>query len=338
MITKNYKNMKKILFLLLVAVMAVSLPAGAQQIAVVNGSTLRQCFTLKQAVENASNGSVIYLPAGGFQIGDTVRITKRVSIIGLNHRSKSQNADGMTSISGNLFFDKGSDGSVVMGCYISGNVNIGYDGNAVHNIFVRYCNLNSVQVKSNLCTGTTFNQCYIRNGSNFNGAEATLTHNVMHSIYQLTGGNISNNIFTSRYYKGSEYATLYYVDNTTISNNVFLNANYIQYGGNCQTINNMTLNTTWGDSPVKVEADSWADVFENPAPGISSSANYHFKEDFKEHESKVGLYAGKSSGSVTYFHDDALPPVPYVQAKTVPGSTNFDGKLGVTLTVKDGSK
>lgn len=331
--------MKKILFLLLVAVMAVSLPAGAQQIAVVNGSTLRQCFTLKQAVDNASDGSVIYLPAGGFQIGDTVRIKHRVSIIGLNHRSKSPNADGMTNISGNLYFDEGSSGSVVMGCYISGNVYIGYDGNAVHNIFVRYCNFNSLQVKSNLCTGTTVNQCYIRNNSNFNGADGTFTHNIMHSIYQLTGGDISYNVLTSRrYYDGSYYSTLYHVNNVTIANNVVLESTNIHNGSNCQIINNMTLNTTWGNSPVKVEADSWADVFENPTPGISSSANYHFKEDFKEHESKVGLYAGKSSGSVTYFHDDALPPVPYVQAKTVPGSTNFDGKLGVTLTVKDGSK
>lgn len=317
--------MKKILFLLLVAVMAVSLPAGAQQIAVVNGSTLRQCFTLKQAVENASNGSVIYLPAGGFQIGDTVRITKRVSIIGLNHRSKSQNADGMSSISGNLFFDKGSDGSVVMGCYISGNVKIGYDGNAVHNIFVRYCNINAVDVKSNLCTGTTVNQCYIRSTCGFNSAPATLTHNVMSAVSGLVGGILDHNVVTGSISSSS----------TTMTNNVLMSGSASNSG---PSSNNMTLNTTWGDNPVKVEAESWADVFEKPGPGISSNASYHFKEDFKEHENNVGIYGGKSASSIKYFHDDALPPVPYVQAKVVPESTDFDGKLGVTLTVKDGSK
>ena len=331
--------MKKKLIVMLMLV-GLAMTATAQKIAVVfESGTMRTATTLKQAVEYVADGCVIYLPAGGFQIGDTVRIKKRVSIIGLNHRSKSPNADGMTNISGNLYFDEGSSGSVVMGCYISGNVYIGYDGNAVHNIFVRYCNFNSLQVKSNLCTGTTINQCYIRNGSNCNGAEATLTHNVMHSIYQLTGGLISNNVFTSRYYtNGSNINTLAYVHNATISNNVILDTSSIHYGSNCQITNNMTLNATWGDNPVKVEAGSWADVFENSGPGVSSSANYHFKEAFAEYENKVGLYGGKSAGSIKYFHDDALPPVPYVQAKDIPGSTNFDGKLNVTLTVKDGSK
>lgn len=330
--------MKKKLIVLLVLV-GMAMTATAQKIAVVNGTTLRTCSTLLQAVRNAADGSVIYLPAGGFQIGDTVRIKHRVSIIGLNHKAKSENADGMTAISGNLYFDEGSSGSVVMGCYISGNVMIGYDGNPVHNVFVRYCNFNSLQVKSNQCTGTTVNQCYIRNGSNCNGAEATLTNNVMHSMYQLTGGVISNNVFIGRYYYSGDYrSTLYSVYDATISNNVFLNAESIHYGSNCQAINNMTLNTTWGDDPVKVEAGSWDDVFENPGPGISSSASYRFKEDFKDHENKVGLYGGKSAGSIKYFHDDALPPVPYVKAKDVPQSTNFDGMLNVTLTVKDGNK
>ena len=70
--------------------------------------------------------------------------------------------------------------------------------------------------------------------------------------------------------------------------------------------------------------------------GISSSASYRFQDDFKSWESKVGIYGGKE-GTI-YFHDDALPPVPYVQAKIVPGSTDIDGKVNVTLTVKDGSK
>lgn len=324
---------KKLIVMLMLVGMAMT--AMGQQIAVVfEGGSMRTCSTLLQAVRNATDGSVIYLPAGGFQIGDTVRIKHRVSIIGLNHKTKSENADGMTSISGNLYFDEGSSGSVVMGCYISGNVMIGYDDKAVHNIFVRYCNINSIQVRSNLCTGTTVNQCYIRNCSIFNNAEATMTHNVMHSVDHLCGGIINNNIITSR----PSNATLYCVYNSTICNNIILDSSYIHYGGDCQIANNMTLNTTWGDNPVKVEADSWNDVFENPVPGISSNASYHFKEDFTDNESKVGLYAGKSPSSIKYFHDDALPPVPYVQAKEVPGSTNFDGKLNVTLTVKDGNK
>lgn len=314
--------MKKTI-VLMVLLMGVAVTAFSQQIAVVNGTTLRTCNTLKQAIENATNGSVIYLPAGGFQIGDTVRVKRQVSIIGLNHKSKSLNADGMTSISGNLFFDSGSSGSVVMGCYISGSVKIGYDESAVHNIFVRYCNVNSVDVKSNLCTGTTVNQCYLRGTCAFNGAPAILTHNVMSSTSNLTGGIVDYNIVVT----GSIGAS-----NTTITNNVFMGSN--PSASNCPSRNNMSKNS-WGDEPIPM-SEEWSDIFEKPGPGISSNANYHFKEDFSEWESKVGIYGGKS-GTV-YFHDDALPPVPYVQSKVVPQSTDFDGKINVTLTVKDGSK
>jgi hypothetical protein len=286
-------------------------------------------------VRNATDGCVIYLPAGGFQIGDTVRINHRVSIIGLNHKANSENADGMTTISGNLFFDEGSSGSVVMGCYISGSAMIGYDEKSVHNIFFRYCNLGSIQVKSNLCTGTTVNQCYIRYGSNFNGADGILTHNVMHSICGMTGGVISNNIITSCY----EYYTLQYVNNVTIANNVIfeIRSSYLFSGGNCQIINNMLKGNDFGDDCVNISAE-WSDVFNEPTPGISSNSNFHFKEGFKDYESKVGLYAGKSPNAIKYFNDDALPPVPYVQAKDIPESTNLDGMLNVKLTVKDGNK
>ena len=114
-------------------------------------------------------------------------------------------------------------------------------------------------------------------------------------------------------------------------------SSYIFSGSNCQIINNMLRGNNLGDDCVNISAE-WRDVFEEPSYGISSNSNFHFKEDFKDYESKVGLYGGKSAGSIKYFHDDALPPVPYVKAKDVPQSTNFDGMLNVTLTVKDGNK
>lgn len=297
------------------------LAVQAQSIAVVQGSSMQTCFTLKQAVDKATDGSIIYLPAGGFQIGDTVRIKNRVSIIGLNHRPKSDNADGMTTISGNLYFDGGSSGSIVMGCFLSGSVMIGYDDASVNNIFVRYCNVYSVSVKDPRCTGTTINQSYIRTTCGFNSAPAIITNNVMNGTSGLNGGLVDHNVVV--------YGTIG-ADNTTVSNNVFMSGSYS--GSNCLTDNNMRLNSTAGDNSVKLEAVSWSDVFENPGPGISSNASYHFKQDYKFYERSVGIYGG------TGFHDDALPPVPYLKAKVIPESTDYEGKLKVNLTVKDGSK
>ena len=317
--------MKKLIVMLLL--MGVAMTAIAQQIAVVYESgTMRTCNTLLQAVRNATDGCVIYLPAGGFQIGDTVRIKHRVSIIGLNHKTKSENADGMTSISGNLFFDEGSSGSVVMGCYISGNVMIGYDEKSVNNIFIRYCNLNAVEVQSYLCTGTAVNQCYIRNTCNFNNASANITHNVMNGTNGLDGGLFDHNIVVT----GSTNA-----NNSTITNNVFM---YYDHGGdNCITYGNLQKDSPWGDACETVSAE-WSDIFMEPSFGISSNSNFHFKEDYKKYENEIGIYGGKNAENIKYFHDDALPPVPYVKDKKVPESTNFDGNLVINLTVKDGNK
>lgn len=83
----------KRLFILFVAVLAVT-GAKAQQIAVVSEDGLTSVYnTLQKAIEGASDGSVVYLPGGGFPIPDSVKITKRLSIIGIGHKVKGENAD-----------------------------------------------------------------------------------------------------------------------------------------------------------------------------------------------------------------------------------------------------
>ena len=147
---------KRILLAAIAAIMGTAVSV-AQQIAVVSESGTTDVYqTLTEAIEGASNGSVIYLPGGGFQIHDSVKITKRLSIIGIGHKAKNENVDGNTTISGNLFFNGGASNSSVIGCYISGNVNIG-ENEAVNNVTVKLCNLNAVNVKNINCTGTLIN-------------------------------------------------------------------------------------------------------------------------------------------------------------------------------------
>ena len=115
------RNMKKVVLSLVLMIAAVAV--SAQQIAVVtsNGTTTMY-QTLGDAIAGATSNSVIYLPAGGFQISDDVKITRKVTIIGVTHKANSDNAEGNTIISGNLNFNGGSSNSAVMGCYISGDV------------------------------------------------------------------------------------------------------------------------------------------------------------------------------------------------------------------------
>ena len=325
--------MKKVVLSIILMIAAVTV--SAQQIAVVSSSGSTTMYqTLDEAISGASSNSVIYLPAGGFQISDDVKITnKKLTILGVTHKANSDNAEGNTIISGNLYFNEGSSTSAVMGCYISGTIYIGYDKTEVNNILVKYCNVNSIAVYSNSCSGTKVNQSYIRNGANFNGASADIKNNIIKGVYQISGGEISYNVFTSRYYtNGSNINTLAYVHNATISNNVFLDSSSIHYGSNCQTSKNLTYNKEWGDDGINLGLANWDGVFKNNA-GVTPASDYHFIDTYAKYNDDAGLYSGG-----TDFSDGCLPPVPYVSVKHIDEQTDASGNLTVRLRVKSVSE
>ena len=312
----------------------VAIIATAQQIAVVTGNTTKLCQTLADAIEEATSGSTIYLPGGGFQISDDVKITKKVSIIGIGHKPVSENVDGNTVISGNLYFNENSDGSAVMGCYISGNVKIGYDEKSVNNILIKYCNLNAAEVNNTTCTGTVISHNYLRSTSWFNGASAEFSNNIAHTVWDLDGGIVENNIFTSYMPYTYSYKIMGNCDNCTISNNIFLSYStyYSNIGGgsNCLISGNMLRFYSWGDNPINLDATSWNDVFVDYNNGtISPASNFHFKGEYLQYEGETGIYGGTEP-----FNDSVLPPVPYIVSKVIPEQTDASGKLNIKIRVK----
>lgn len=318
--------MKRTVLIFMFAMMAM-VYSQAQQIAVVTGNSTTLCQTLKEALDAARNGSVIYLPAGGFQIG-TDSIKRKVTIIGVGHKANSNNADGNTVISGELCFNQGSSGSAVMGCYISGDVKIGYDGNSVNNIVVKYCNLNAMGVYGNMCSGTFVNQNYIREKSSFNGASVIFSNNISKVLGDIHGGIIKNNIFTTTSTSSGVWVgILVNVSNCSVSNNIFLTSAYSN-GGGFDTLGNM-CRSEWGEGCIVVGDVDWNDVFENYNKGnISPESSFHFSEAYSEYEGRVGIYAGSG------FSDSAMPPVPYISFKSIPEQTDNDGKLKIKIRVK----
>ena len=325
---------KRILLTAIAAIMGTAV-AMAQQIAVVSESGSTDVYqTLTEAIEGASDGSVIYLPGGGFQIDDSVKITKRLSIIGIGHKAKTENVDGNTTIAGNLFFNEGASGSSVMGCYISGNVNVGEGDASVNNVTIKYCNLNSVQVSNSNCSGTIINQNYLRNASSFNGAGADITNNIMTTLQGLNGGKLLNNIVTGNY-----YLHVIAVNNSSICNNIFFrniggatNNGFCNGGGNNGYGNmyqNSNSNYSFGDDKIILEEGvSWNDVFVNNS-GVSPASDFHFTAEYQQY-SDCGIYGG------TGFSDGALPPVPFIVAKSIPEQTDAAGNLNIKIRVKAG--
>ncbi len=326
-------------FFILCAALVWTVALMAQSIAVVkaNGSTtLVRTLDEAIAVVNENDGCVVYLPGGGFPVSDDSKITKKVTIIGIGHKSKNDNVDGVTIISGNIYFNEGSDGSALMGCYITGNVNIGEDA-AVDDVYVKYCNLNSVQVKNADCTGTFINQNFIRGESRFGNSVVTITNNVLYNrLFNINGGIISYNILAHLGNWGGGQ-TMYDVNNVSITNNILRNSGGgTHYGSSIQSGNNLVVSESsigsWGDIPVVIDAyvnDILVDVNNW---SISPNSNFHFKENYKEYESQVGIYAGDG------FNDAQIAPVPYIVAKRIDEQTDASGKLNVKIRVNAGGE
>lgn len=334
-------NTKRILSVIAVTLITFT-AATAQRISVVTENGTTSVFrTLQEAIEGADSGSTIYLPGGGFTLPDSVKITKRLTIIGIGHKSDNENADGSTIISGNVFFNQGSSGSAVMACYITGNVNIGEGDAAVNDVTIRFCNLNSVQVKNSTCQETVVNQNFIRGNSNFWETNAQISNNILHSVQKLNCGTLNNNIITSRYSTSTYGSNTIGANNCIISYNVILPkyyskdrngfySNLIEGAGNtCE--GNMTIVDTFGDNCIILGIEDWNDVFDNyNGAAISPVSRFHFKGDYAQYEHQVGIYAGDG------FNEDQLAPVPFIISKSIPQQTDAAGKLNIKIRVKAG--
>lgn len=319
--------MKRNIFTVLAGILAVAV--WAQNIAVVSpGNETKLYRTLGEAIYGADPGSVIYLPGGGHSIPDSVKIKKRLTIMGVSHRGTVDNADGATIISGNLYFEEGSSRSALMGVYLTGNLYIGHDDSAVRDFVLRYCNIGSVQVNNTKCTDMTINQNYIRGTeSNFGGTNPKITNNILSTLKDIRGGEISNNIFT--HHNSSLGFLFWIVYETSIKNNIFISrpGDIASRYGNLFTSRNMFIGREWGDDCINLPSETkWEDVFINPK-GASIRSNFRFQDAYKQY-SDVGIYGG------TGFIDDQLAPIPRIVSKKVAERTDGSGKLKIEVTVK----
>ena len=323
--------MKKKIITLLVALMATVARVHAQQISVVapNGATTLY-RTLPNAIKGATAGSVVYLPGGGFSIPDSVKITKKLTIIGIGHKVNSGNVDGNTIINGNLWFNEGSSGSAVMGCYLTGRVIIGENG-IVDNVLVKLCFLNGVDVRNSNCVGTVVNQNYVVDQLRMGNSDVIIKNNIVRftntgygpCIVDVGSGVIQHNMLL--------HGTHSLINvNATVTNNVITASDGLSnWSSTIISSGNMGTIALGEDAIVIQPEKGWDDVFVNYNGGaVSTASNFHFKDEYKEYENQVGIYAGDGVS------DGAFPPVPYIVAKKIDDKTDAAGKLNIKVRVK----
>jgi hypothetical protein len=290
--------------------------------------------SLEEAVQKAAAGSTVYLPGGGFTLQDTLKISKKLSIIGVGHMLSAGNADGFTSIDGNISFIGNSSESAIMGCYISGFIYIGKDGSAVEDVLIKYCNMSSINIWNKFCTGTIINQNYCRNSFLLGQTNAKVTNNIMGSVGQGDCAEISYNILTSSSYpfhagtSGGSYENR----NSKIAYNIVLASSSlwtgvgVYYGD--QFIGNMAASPLSDDPNFIKATDAWKDVFVSFVSNSNPLNDFHFTEAYQQYEGQVGIYGGSG------FSDSGIPPVPYISYKYVPDHTDAEGKLNIKIRVK----
>jgi hypothetical protein len=327
--------MRTIFFTLTVALFA-TLALNAQQISVVSPAGATTLYTdLNLAIQGAAPGSTVYLSGGGFQVNDTTKITKRLTIIGIGHRPDNDNADGNTNVSGNLFFNDGSDNCALMGVHLSGTIFIANDNQTVNNILIRYCNFLDMRIgnytitssysdgsvfsiggSGAVCQDVVINQNYIRNGINGGQCAITLTNNILgDDLNFVNGGTIENNVFLN--HGGSNIVIL--VQNSQVRNNVFNSGNF-HNNDNTVFFGNYAINNLGADN---TQID-WETIFTGPNNGVNVSSNFHLAGG----NNGIGIYGG------TGFSDTALPPIPRIVSKSVAEQTDENGKLKVQVRVK----
>ena len=332
---KNISIMKR--NVLFAVAFFATLSASAQSIAAVSPSNVTTMYqTLDDAVTEAANGSVIYLPGGGFQISDNTKITKKFTIMGVSHRADTDNADGATVISGNLNFEKGSDGSSVVGVYISGNIYVGTSADSVRNLTVRFCNVNSVQVKHSQSSGLIVNQCYLRSSSNFGYCNVNFHNNVTSNFSCVRGGTIDHNIILTGV-STSSYS-LYYIKNSFVTNNIFVG----EGSGTKESENTLISNNgfkagyTLGEEALSLEkGKSFDDIFIKNK-GVYISSNYHFKDgvSWGKNAGVDGTDIGIYGGSGFKEPKETVAPIPRIVSKEVADHTDGSGMLTIKVRVK----
>lgn len=328
--------MRKLLFTMLLAAMAVA-HVCAENIAVVaEDGTTKIYRTLDEAINSATDGCVIYLPGGGIPISDSTKVTKRVTIIGVTHRVDTDNADGDTRIGGSINFVGGSDGSALMGVYANGDVNIATENDSVQNILIRYCNVNTINVKRAHCDGIVVNQCFLRGKDNFFGNNnVTITNCVVGGVHYVDAGTIDHNIIIGG---GTLTNSTVYndINNTEITNNIHLcgSYNYFRNSQSNQVYNNVYnwSSDLGGQGFNALRYNSGTKIFVNDSYGISPMSDFHVVDSIgigaATDGTDIGIYGG------TGFKDDCVAPIPRIVTKNIPEKTDAEGKLNIRIEAK----
>jgi hypothetical protein len=340
-------------FILLFAFLIFSTSfAYSADIIVQSGDNATAHSTLSDAMDAASAGDFIYVPAGTYDVSE-LNFNKGVNIIGAGY---NPNGPGNTVFTGGLKIYNGADGGSLQGVKIPGSLNFGTDNsnNTVNNFTITRCYINWVYF--------SFSWDADQNGSNF-----TFTENIVEGA--VHGGNaegviISNNIIFQTSPTGRPLTKF---KNAIISNNIVISIDDIVFNEIIGCIvrnnifpvgrvtitnkkeNNSLLNNLYTDEEginpfgyseidgnVRIDRDL---IFVDQAGGtFDYNHDYRLTDDASSaitgtDGTQVGIYGGDYP-----FKDGGAPINPQIIEKNISTATNPKGHLKVEIKVEAQNK
>ena len=223
--------------LLLVLVGAVINIFAQQQVALQSNGTTSIFGGSAPFVDayNASiDGDTIYLPGAVLSVPGV--INKSLTIFGAGHYPDSTVATNKTFLTGTLYIQEDADSLKLEGLEINGNIDLSNNHQVDFTVISR-CKFQQLIYNGNQttpCTYNTIKECVITSDVSLNNATScVLTNNLIQGrVHNGITNAIYNNILmhNANYY----YFVLNNVDNSSISNNIFLKQD-ASIHTNCET-------------------------------------------------------------------------------------------------------
>lgn len=339
--------MKPFLFIVVILISTAVL-AQAPQFAVVKpDGTTHICPTFDSAYNIAQNDDHIYLPPGVFTLSQP--IAKQLNIVGSGIDPDSSYL-GITVISGNISFTKGSSNSFIEGIKFSNNITFGIDGNDtshISGITFQRAEIGAISMAyyTIIATNILFNECIIYtatggwyyNATGWSGSSQNwaFTKCLIRTIYLLNNCQFINNNFVLQ--GGASQSS---INSSNFSNNIFAYASGSLNTTNCNFYNNINSAENIGSSN-NIVNDYTVTNTDSIFIYYSRTGPYATKWSLKTGNpgimggtdgTDVGIYGTAQPTALGW-----IPSNPHIYFKLIAPQTNPDGTLPVQIKVRTGN-
>ena len=248
-----------------------------------NPGVAADATTLQAAHDSASNGDTVHLEASVQNYGN-LSCSKRLVIIGPGYyltANPETQANPNSSKIENIYFNTGSDGSIVTGCEILYSVQINVSNilimrNKMRNMYISGTVIGNLIIKQNIIMFDGY-----WDGSFININSSTLVSNLIlrNNFIQQYSGNYAicgwnanvSGIFENNVVKNSYTTNGIAFQNFIVKNNIFIDASFS--GVNCTVYNNIGSGTQFGNTNGNQQNVDMATVFAGPS-GNSSDGQW----------------------------------------------------------------